>query len=229
MRALLVLASALLLAGCGFHLRGSTPVPPGMETVAVDDLSATTLENGGINAGNRGELRRAVQQSMRALGLTVADDAPVHVELLGESFNRRSASVDPRARTAEYELTYTLGFRVKGEDDCELVKDTRLESVRSYRFKQDAAVAASEEELVLRREMRRDIVSQLMRQFQQGVARGCPVDEKKKGDGKQGETAAGANDGKPGSGGDIAPAPEAATAPGAATGQADAAHGDAQP
>lgn len=170
MRIVAVTVAALLLAACGFHLRGDADPGDIHRTVAVVDrghLSANTT----WYAGGREELSRAVTGAFHDAGFTVAADAPVTVELLGESLSRRVASIDANASAAEYQLDYTLRFRVTAADGATLVAEQALEADRSYRYHDDAVMGSSEEEAMLGLEMRRDIAAQIVRQYRRAAAR----------------------------------------------------------
>ncbi len=170
MRLLTVALATLLLAACGFHLRGQGTPVEGYRTVNVVDrgqLSANTT----WYAGGREELKRAVTDAFRHAGFDVAADAPLTVELLGESLARRVASIDANASAAEYQLDYTLRFRVVAADGATLVAEQALEADRSYRYHDDAVMGSSEEEALLGLEMRRDLAAQIVRQYRRASAR----------------------------------------------------------
>lgn len=170
MRLLTVALATLLLAACGFHLRGQGTLTDDLRAVNVVErgqLSANTT----WYAGGRDELARAVKDAFRHAGFAVATDAPVTVELLGESLARRVASIDANASAAEYQLDYTLRFRVVAADGATLVAEQALEADRSYRYHDDAVMGSSEEEALLGLEMRRDVASQIVRQYRRAAAR----------------------------------------------------------
>lgn len=162
----LALAFALLLAGCGFQLRGSD-AGRGPAAVVIDDTAARASATASWLGGGPAELARLFTEIFDAGDVTVQEDAPVRVELVSERIEKRVASVDATASAAEYRLDYTLLFRVRGADGATLVPETRLRLDRSYRHKPDAIMGAAEEEALLQRDLRRDAAWQVLRRLRQ--------------------------------------------------------------
>lgn len=170
MRIVTVALAALLLAACGFHLRGQGALDDAWRAVNIRDngkLSASTA----WYAGSRDELARVTAHAFRDAGFTVSADAPVTIELLGESLDRRIASLDASASAAEYQLDYTLRFRVLAGDGSTLVPETTLAADRSYRYHDDQVMGSAEEEALLGLEMHRDIAAQIVRQYRRNAVR----------------------------------------------------------
>lgn len=170
--AALVALVALLLAGCGFHLRGSSGAgtPPAAVTI-VDQARLTATGN--WLGGGPGELGRIFSETFADAGIPARDDAAVRVELLSEHIEKRVASVDATASAAEYQLDYTLTWRIRGSDGATLVDTTRLRLDRSYRHKADAIMGSAEEEGLLQRDLRRDAALQVLRRVNR-LAAGVP-------------------------------------------------------
>jgi outer membrane lipopolysaccharide assembly protein LptE/RlpB len=204
-----VLVASFLLAGCGFHLRGSQTSDASITHVYVRDLTrnqpaeswlgggpdemlrtltevlasagidvstssqmiavhpvATSTDNGRTSAGAAADASGSVSPANAAQ--TTADT--LTIELLGETLQKRVASVAASAAAAEYQIDYTLRFRIVGDDGAERVKETLLKADRSYRYKADAIMGSADEEAMLQREMRRDMANQILRRLQQGAA-----------------------------------------------------------
>lgn len=149
-----------LLTGCGFHLRGSD--------LSANFDSAYVGSAGGVSIGD--ELERTLGFS----GVDVVRDraaADVVIHLTGQRERRRSVSVTARARTAEYEMSLEVRYRIvgraagAGEDSEEmvLVEDRSVRTVRVYRLDRNNIVGSSEEESLLRGEMEQDLVQQIVR------------------------------------------------------------------
>lgn len=164
---LALLLCACLLAGCGFHLRGSGGAAASV--VVVD--TAGQRGAGSWLGGGPGERARIVSETLRAGGITVHDGAAaagsVQLELIDERIEKRVASVDATASAAEYQLDYTLAWRARAPDGAVLVQDTRLRLDRSYRHKANAIMGSAEEEALLQRDLRRDAALQILRRLRQ--------------------------------------------------------------
>lgn len=150
-RVLSVLLAMALLAGCGFHLRGW-------------DLSASVASAAVVSA-DRVDITRDLEAALRQSGVDLVsiDESPdVTIEILDESVSRRSASVSGQARVAEYELTSLVAYRILGESGP-LLPRSLARAERSFRLDRDNIVGSSEEQALLEREMRRDLIEQILR------------------------------------------------------------------
>lgn len=161
---------ALVLAGCGFHLRGTQTLDEALVVVAVRDVGKSgqgrkTTGNATWYGGERDELRRVVAQALTDSGATVTDEAPLVIELLGEEVKRRTAAIGVSANVAEYQLDYLLRYRVVTADNSVLIPETQIERDRTYRYDERSPMGSAEEEALLRREMRRTAARQLATQY----------------------------------------------------------------
>lgn len=161
---------SLLLAGCGFHLRGHGELPDAWSSVAVRDIvGSSPLGRGGdswYDTGHEG-MRRELVRALKDAGFAVDLDAPMVIELLQASVSRRAASIDASASAAEYQVDYSVRYRVIGSDGVQVVPETMISTDSSYRFNEAAVLGSAEQEVVvyedLRAELARRIVDQLRR------------------------------------------------------------------
>ncbi|MEQ8858715.1 MAG: LPS assembly lipoprotein LptE [Pseudomonadales bacterium] len=139
-------------AGCGFHLR-SWDVGSSVETVHV-----------AANARNpmQAPLEQALQQAGVELVARSAGPTLV-VELLDARQERRNISVSGQARAAEYEAVLGVRYRITDGAGNELIPARWLERERVFRVDRDNLVGSSEEQALLEREMRSDLVQQILR------------------------------------------------------------------
>jgi LPS-assembly lipoprotein len=152
-RGLLVIA--LMLAGCGFHLQGRTPLPPAMKAAFVqaeDPRSdfVQSLRKAMIISGARPALRK--------------DHATAIVTIVKDEVTHRVLSVSAANRPTEYEVTYTVTFSVS-EGDKELLSNQEVSATRSYSFDERLLLAKEHEEAVLREAMARDLADIVMRRL----------------------------------------------------------------
>lgn len=157
---LLVLFAAMAMAGCGFQLRGSVDLP-GLETVRVTGAGAT--------------MREELAVFLREGGVKVTDeatrDADAELSLTDEQMKRRVLSIDPRTgKPREYELAYSVNFQLVDAKGTALVRRQTVRLVRDFVFDVDAVIGKSREEGVLRTEMRRDAVQQIIRRLRSSLA-----------------------------------------------------------
>lgn len=152
---IVLLASMLAAAGCGYQLRGAVSLPPGLEAIHVDGPP-------GIGA--------ALVQALEGGGARIAptrDSTSALLQLSDERFDRRVLSVDAdTGREREFELAYRVTFRLIGGDGEELVSTQRVSLLRDYVFDSHALLGASHEQDILRAEMRRDAAGQVVRRIE---------------------------------------------------------------
>lgn len=140
----------LAAAGCGFRLR-SWDIAGTFDTVRIDADRSVDLDD---------DLRRALTTA----GVRVVDErASIVVALARQSAERRSVAVTAAARTAEYELSLQVDFAVGDEEGVELAPSRALRSERVVRLDRDNIVGSSEEQSLLRTELRRDLIGQMLR------------------------------------------------------------------
>ena len=145
-----VLFAALLAGGCGFQLR--TWDLAGLERVRVVASDAPVL---------RRELERALGQA----GVMVAEPGgeDMVVRLSDERESRRTASVTGGARVAEYEMALSVSFGVQNAEGGEMIPTRTLRAERTYRLDIDNLVGSREEEALIVRELRIDLVQRMVR------------------------------------------------------------------
>jgi len=155
---LLLISTFLLLAGCGFHLRGNIDLPSDLQRMYVEGTSKYS----GIGV----ELRR----SLRANGIDVVDTASaaqVILKVSGSNYRRRLLSVSGASgKTAEYELIYTLSVSLQDKQGKVLQTPQTLRQLRDYTYDRDNVLGKGNEETRFRTEMERDLVRQVLRRLQ---------------------------------------------------------------
>jgi len=151
-----ILAGALFLQGCGWHLRGAQPLPSELQTLHLQTASETS------------DFARALKRALKASDVTLVDSstgAPYSLLVSGINQTTRTISTTGTAKVAEYELTSSVTFSVNSQEGEKLVAPTLLSVEKSYLYNSANAVSAYEEESLLRKEMQRDLVQQLIRRY----------------------------------------------------------------
>lgn len=155
-RAVLPLAG-LWLTGCGFALRK----PPDLPFRTVYLLAP---EAGGV----RTAVRRALEQAAQVRVLPESADrrgADVVLEVPGESREKVVSGRSATGQVREFVLRTRLRFRLRTPTGLELVPMTELMTEREVGFAEQAALAKEEEEALLYRDMRQDLVQQMLRRL----------------------------------------------------------------
>jgi LPS-assembly lipoprotein len=153
-RALLVAlaCTTLALAACGFKLRGQQTFP--FDTISVPNNTPLGFE-----------LKRniAAANEQTKLVENVAD-ADAVLSIMGEAQEKVILSLNTQGRVREYQLRYRVVFRVASPKGVDFVAPTSLLLTRDITFN-DQVLAKETEEAQLFREMRSDVVQQIIRRL----------------------------------------------------------------
>lgn len=152
-RNLLVMGLAVMLSACGFHLRGT-----GTNELTVKELDLTAR-----NA--YGETVTLLRDALRSSGVNVHAGSPYKLVLTNEQENQRAASYAGSARSVEYELNTMLSYEIQGHNDTSLLAD-KLEVRKIYVHDGNNITGSGQEATQIRKEMRRDLVQNMMLRLQ---------------------------------------------------------------
>jgi len=153
MRAALAVLAALLMAGCGFELRGSSSLP--FDTIYVPGSS------GGVAL----DLKRAIESSSKTRVVDAPKDAQAVFELIEAKQEKEILSLTGAGRVREYRLRYRVRYRVHGPKGREFVAPTTLHQMRDVTFNDSQVLAKEAEDQLLYRDMQNDMVQQILRQL----------------------------------------------------------------
>lgn len=157
----------LMLAGCGWQLRG---------TPAFTGLDSLTLEGGSR------VLRHHLTRELGAAEVPVHDHAPWRLVIEDERWQRRTIAVDNQGRAAEVAVNLELSWQLRhGDSDKAAAPRRSLRISRSFHYNPDSAVAASDEEELLRQSLYQDAVWQMLRQLEATASR-LPAAEEQSGE-----------------------------------------------
>ena len=153
-RCTLVALLSVLLAACGFQLRGAYNLPYESLYLGVGDVSV-------IGAG----LKRAI----RASGSTRLADTPADAQATFlptvETREPIILSLSSAGRVREKRLRYRYGYRVVDGKGRDLVLPSTVELNRDLTYADSDVLAKTQEEDLLWRDMETDLVQQLMRRL----------------------------------------------------------------
>ncbi|HTK97952.1 MAG TPA: LPS assembly lipoprotein LptE [Pseudomonadales bacterium] len=147
-----LLAAALLLSGCGYHLRGAS--------VETSIPSAYVRGSEGVEVTD--DLKRALRQSGVQILDTVAD-ATVTIDLMQQTQSTRTLSYTDRATTAESQLELAIRFKVVGSAEKELLPERWARATRTYLVDTNNLVGSNQQQVLMDSELKSDVVQQIMR------------------------------------------------------------------
>jgi len=156
------LAAALLalpLASCGYYLRGSTPDSQlAFDSVYLDAPSGTPLER---------DLRTSIRSQRTAKLVNDPKTAQVSLRVLSDKQERKVLTLNSQGQVREYSLTYRIRYEVADKDNKKLLAPTEIALQTILSYSESQVLAKEQEERLIFDDLRRDAVSQIMRQLAQ--------------------------------------------------------------
>jgi len=155
-RLLISLLLAVLLAGCGFHLRGaqSAALPYKSLYIALPETA---------------EVRIWLGRYIRATGGTeLVDDGKAAEAIFQQLADRRQKmilSVNAQGRILEYRLQLIYRFRIVNAKGQELVAPNEIELTRDITYDDSSVLAKDTEESLVWRDINNDLVNQILRRL----------------------------------------------------------------
>jgi len=153
MRALLAGLGLVLLAACGFQLRGQAQLP--FETLYVPGNTSLAIE-----------LRRNVAAASKTRLVDSAEHAQAVFGVTQEVREKVILTVSTAGRVSEFRLRYRVGFRVTDPKGAQVyVPTNEILLTRDMTFNDAQVIAKENEEALLYRDMQTDMVQQILRRL----------------------------------------------------------------
>jgi len=154
-RALLGLAAAASLGGCGFQLR------------RAPELAFRTVQLRGFAPQSplAEELRLQIDASQTTLVVEPPQRAQVIFEALADARERSVVASTAAGQVRELQLRSRLNFRLSSSAGKVLIAPTEIVLSRDMSYSESVALAKEQEEALLYRAMQSDIVAQVMRRL----------------------------------------------------------------
>ena len=157
---LLAAMLVLALSACGFHLRGSDGsynLPFNAIYVGLPVSSPLAID---------------LKRNIRAMGTTeIAQDATQAdgiIDVLSNPEKNRGKSIlslNSNGRVREYQLSYSILFKVRDNVGNQLLGPTQITLTRPITFNESQLLAKETEEEMLYRNMQADLVQQMLRRL----------------------------------------------------------------
>jgi LPS-assembly lipoprotein len=152
----LPLAAAALLSGCGFHLRESAALPPGMQHVHLT-----------VNGG--GDLQRYLARALESAGSTVEDHGGPGIAELKvpvAQFVTDTLSLSGAAVVTEYTQRYNVQFEVDDANGEVLVGRQNINMSREYSYDATNTIGSDSQVDLIRRSLNDDMVQAILFRLQ---------------------------------------------------------------
>lgn len=143
----------LLLAGCGFRLRGSAEVP--FETLYVPEA----------HSGLGLDIKRNLEAGTNARVVNDPTKAQAVLQINNEGRGREILTLTGAGSVREFTLRYQISFRVHDGKGGEYVPPSVITLVREMTFQDTQILAKEAEEQLLFRDMQHEAVRQILRRL----------------------------------------------------------------
>lgn len=152
-----ILLTTLLISSCGWHLRGYGNAPQTINSLYISSKNTNS------------ELVRELGRALRAQDVDVktnANEAEYGLIIIKERRKRRTATVSGSARISEQELTESVDYSVINRDGSTALPLTTATVDRIFEYNEDNILSTDDEARLLRSEMQRDLVRQILNRLQ---------------------------------------------------------------
>jgi LPS-assembly lipoprotein len=162
----LLFSATVLLAACGFHLRGhgNQAVNLAFQSVYLRVANETPFVSDLRNALNFNKV--AVTDS--------ADQATITLEVVSEATNKQILSLSSAGKVLEYQLRYSVVLRAYDQQAAVWLPSEEILLMRTLTYDDTQVLAKEQEEALLYTDMRGDAVMQALRR----LSRAKPLNEK---------------------------------------------------
>lgn len=153
--AVMLVVAASLLAGCGFRMRGASPLP-------FDYIYTNVSDNTPFGA----QLRRTIRASSPHTSFVDdPNEADVHLIQEVNRQRRRELSIDAEGHVEEYELTQVFAFRLTDRAGRILAPTISLQAQRDIPYDTEDSDARRQEMRAIFEDMQLNMISQVVRRI----------------------------------------------------------------
>ncbi len=154
LRNTVALGAALMLAACGFHLRGEASLPFAKISITGNPTWPSVTQ-----------LRQAIGKVPRTQLVESPADADVNLQILREEREKVILSLTAAGRVREYEIRLRITYRLIDRKENVLIAPNEILLTRVLSWNETQILAKGDEELILVRDMQSDATQQIMRRL----------------------------------------------------------------
>lgn len=155
MKTLIALLCTLLIAGCGFQLRGAANLP--FESLYVQAPMGSQFAQ---------QFKRIVAAGSSTKIIEDPKAAEATLILVSEAREKTILSLSGSGRVSEFQLRYRMTYRMVNKAAAEILPSTEIALKRDLSFNDQGTLSKEAEEALLFRDMQNDAVQQLVRRLQ---------------------------------------------------------------
>jgi LPS-assembly lipoprotein len=152
-RLLCVAVVSLLLGACGFHLRGSEPLPAEMSVTYIHGTSEFS------------SLYDDFRTALESRGVRVTQDrgeATAVLNILENNTDKFVLTVNLSGKVQEYRVSQNIQFEVAAADGQPLLDHQSVTRSRDFKFDRNDVLGKERESETIREELQRDVVNLAM-------------------------------------------------------------------
>lgn len=156
LRIALVLAAVALVSACGFHLRQTAALPPGMKKIHL------TVASGG-------QLERQLSRALSNSDVEIVDHAAVDAAdlvITSNTFRTDSLTVSGTARVTEYAVRYHVDFYAKAGDGTIIIPPQSVDMSREFSYDATNTIGTASQTEELQRSLIGDMVQSILFRLQ---------------------------------------------------------------
>ena len=155
MKCIVAIIGCVLLASCGFQLRGQATLP--FESMYVQTGGPSSFAS---------QLTRAVRAGSKTRVIDNQQDAQVTLQIIAEARERAILSLSGSGRVREITLRYRVSYRLYDQKNREYIPPSEILLRRDLSYSDTDVIAKEQEEGLLYRDMQNDAVQQMVRRLQ---------------------------------------------------------------
>ena len=153
----LAMAGVLLLSACGFHLREQIVLPAALQRLSLEFADPLT------------PLRRDLAAALERAGAEIVAPGTAGAGVLRvpvDSTLTEPLTVSDAARVQEYIVRHRVEVEIVDAAGKVLLPRATIELTRDYSFDETQALGAAAEDELLRKELQREMVQQILRRIE---------------------------------------------------------------
>jgi LPS-assembly lipoprotein len=148
------LVITLVLAGCGFHLRGSFNLPPTLTALTVDGREPYS------------PLLVQTRELLKSAGVATPDNAPYTLYVSEENQGKDRFTQNQNPLFDEFMLTHTATFELRRRDGTLITEPDEVGEMTLFQDDRSTASTKLNEENILRAELAQRLAVKILRRIQ---------------------------------------------------------------
>jgi len=143
-----------LISACGFQLRATQALPDSLSSLIFKCENEKTWD-----------LCRQLSREFQLHQIKLSDEAEMTLSISNVNKKQRSVSIDSDASTAEYDLIYSVRYKLIHSATQTLISSQLVETNQSYRHQSSALIAKEREQDEIQTKLNQKITNIIFRQL----------------------------------------------------------------